>query len=195
MSHIITISREFGSGGREVGLRLADALHIPFYDKEIIFLAAEQGNLSPAILEEYEETVSHPAFFNPRPGLFTIYQQSLTDKIYLEQRRVIQNLAEKGPCVIVGRCADAILNGKSVNVFIHADLSVRVERKLSLDIGVPKEEMERHIQSVDKKRKEYCRHYTDRIWGAAQNYHLCVSTSELSTEAAAEVILCCLKHL
>lgn len=195
MSHIITISREFGSGGREVGLKLADALQIPFYDKEIISLAAEQGTLSPAILEEYEETVSHPAFFSPRPGLFTIYQQSLTDKIYLEQRRVIQTLAEQGSCVIVGRCADAILKGKSVNVFIHADLSARVQRKLSLNIGVPPEQMERHIKSVDKKRKDYCRHYTDQAWGAAQNYHLCVNTTMLSTEAAAEVILCYLKHL
>ncbi len=99
----ITIGREFGSGGREVGLKVATALNIPFYDKELISLAAEKGKMSPDFLEEYEESVAHAPFFLPRSGVFSAYQQPMTDKIYLSQFQIIQSLAAKGPCVIVGR--------------------------------------------------------------------------------------------
>ena len=101
----ITIGHEFGSGGREAGLKVATALNIPFYDKELLSLAAEKGKMSPDFLEEYEESVAHAPFFLPRSGVFSAYQQTMTDKIYLSQFQIIQSLAAKGPCVIVGRSA------------------------------------------------------------------------------------------
>ena len=189
MEKCITIGREFGSGGRELGLRLASELHIPFYDKELISLAAEKGTLSPVILEEYEERVFRPAYFSYRPALIGYYQQPISDKIFLEQFHIIKELAEQGPCVIVGRCADYALKDKAVNVFVHADMASRIKRKLEMDIGVPEDKMERHINRVDRKRKSYYRHYTDQIWGMAKNYDLTVDTTDIGVEGAVKVVL------
>lgn len=109
MKKVITISREFGSGGREVGLRIAKELYIPFYDKELVHLAAEKGGVAPKIIEAYEESVVRGRLFTPRPALFGFYGQSLPDQIYLKQFHLILELANQGPCVIVGRCTDYIL--------------------------------------------------------------------------------------
>ncbi len=192
---VITIGREFGSGGREIGLKVATALNIPFYDKELISLAAEKGKMSPEFLEEYEESVAHSPFFLPRTGVFSAYQQPVTDKIYLSQFQIIQSLAAKGPCVIVGRSADYVLKETALKVFIRADLSARVQRKLSLGIDVPEEKMPQHIQSIDKKRSKYYQHYTDQIWGDVRNYNLCIDTTNIGTDGGAEVMLCYLKQL
>lgn len=197
MSYIITIGREFGSGGREIGLRVAEALHIPFYDKEIITLIAEKGELAHDVLEKYEESVMHTGFLSPRPALFTSYTQPLSDKIFMQQYKAIQELAEQGACVIVGRCADYVLNGKSINVFVHADMPARIQRKRVLNIDVPEKDMEKHIRNVDKKRRNYYYHYTDRTWGMSQNYDLCIDTTKIGIKGGVEMILhylkCCVE--
>lgn len=191
----ITIGREFGSGGREVGLKVATALNIPFYDKELISLAAEKGEMSPDFLEKYEESVAHAPFFLPRSGVFSAYQQPMTDKIYLSQFQIIQSLAAKGPCVIVGRSAGYVLKETALKVFIRADLSARVQRKLALGIDIPEDKMPQHIQAIDKKRSQYYQHYTDQIWGDVRNYNLCIDTTEIGTDGGSELIMCYLKQL
>lgn len=195
MKQVITISRQFGSGGCELGLHLAEALHIPFYDKELIHLAAEQEQLSPNILAEYEESVVRTGGFLPRAKLFSVYQQTMTDKIYVAQYRIIKALAEQESCVIVGRCANYVLEGRSINLFIHADLSARIQRKLALNLGIPEEQMPQHIRGVDKMRKQYYQHYTGRVWGNAQDYDLCIDSTQIGAEGSAELALCYLKRL
>jgi cytidylate kinase len=195
MKRIITVSREFGSGGREVGLQLAQALHIPFYDKELIALAAKAGGLSPAILEQYEEAALKTNFITARPALFALYQQPITDKIFVAQCHVIRKLAEQGPCVIVGRCADYVLQDSVLNVFVHADMPAKVRRKLSMDTGIPESEMEKHILLTDKKRQKYYAYYTNQVWGEAKNYHLSVNSSMTGIQGCIETILCYYKHL
>lgn len=195
MDKIITIGREFGSGGREIGLKVANLLKVPFYDKELISVAAEQGELSPEFLNEFEESVVRAPLFSPRTGLFSIYQQSMTDKIFLAQFHIIKSLAQQGPCVIVGRCADYVLKKQAVNIFVHADISARVQRKLSLDIGVPENKMEQHILATDKKRQQYYQHYTDQVWGDARNYQLCIDTTDVGVDGGVDLALCYLKYL
>lgn len=184
MNKVITIGREFGSGGREIGLKLAEKLEIPFYDKELISIAAKDNGFSPELLDAYDEKVCG-AYFS---GIFGIYQQPLTDQIYLAQCKVIKQLADKGPCVIVGRCADHVLEGESINVFVHADIGFRVKRKNEMDTGVAPEKMKSHILSVDKQRKKYYEFYTGRKWGMSQHQHLCVDTTHVGVDGAARTI-------
>ena len=195
MEKVITIGREFGSGGREIGLKVAETLQIPFYDKELISMAAEQGELAPTVVEHYEETVMHTGFYLARPALFNIYSQPITDKIFIDQYHAIQKLAKQGVCVIVGRCSDYVLKDAAINVFVYAEMGTRIRRKLALDIGIAERDMEKHIRTVDKKRSEYYRCYTEQLWGKAQNYHLCVDTSAIGVAGAVEMILqyckCC----
>lgn len=195
MNKIITIGRQFGSGGREVGLRLAQELGIPFYDKELVSLAAQQGELSPGILEQYEESTSIPLSLYASSGIYAMYQQPITEQIYCAQYNIIKELASKGPCVIVGRCADYILKGQTVNVFVHADLPTRIQRKVEMGIGVPPEKMKAHILATDKKRKHYYQHYTSQDWGRMENYDLCLNTSLVGIEGSVATILSYLSYL
>lgn len=196
MNKVITIGREFGSGGREIGLRLAEKLNIPFYDKEIISLTAQDGGFSPDFVASYEE--SYTPYFNPSITLgsvFAVYEQPISDKIFLAQTHVIKSLAASGPCVIVGRCADYILRDTAIKVFVYANMEDRIKRKLAMDIGVPEQNMRKHILSVDKKRLKYYQYYTDATWGALSNYHLCVNTSGVGIQGAVLVVLCYLSNI
>lgn len=190
MNHVITISREFGSGGREIGQQLAGHLKIPFYDKELITLAAQDCDMAEEILNHFDERFSrsfHPA---PRFSLFGCYQQPITDQVYLAQCRVIRQLADNGPCVIVGRCADHILGKKAVNLFIHADMDSRIRRKEAMGFSISENSMEQHIRSVDKIRKRYYEYHTDQKWGGAARYQLCVDTTDIGIDGAVKTILC-----
>ncbi len=128
---IITIGREFGSGGHEIGMKLAEMLGIPFYDKEILKKVAEKGNLHEGFLESHEEKA--PQFLATsleRTMIDTYYQPSLSDTIFLEQSKVIKEIAEEGPCVIVGRCADYVLREMDTfNVFVCASMAHKISRK------------------------------------------------------------------
>lgn len=189
MEKIITIGREFGSGGREIGLRLAEKLGIPFYDKELITKAASDGGLSPNIVKEYEESrISGLSVIHAGRNLIAHYQQPLTDQVFLAQSKVIRSLAEKGPCVIVGRCADYVLQGKSINIFVHAELQARIERKSSMDIGVVTGKLEQHILDIDKKRKKYYEYYTDFKWGEMAHFHLCIDTTHVDMDGCANAV-------
>ncbi|MBE7033002.1 MAG: cytidylate kinase-like family protein [Ruminococcaceae bacterium] len=185
---IVTIGREFGSGGREIGLKLSEKLGIPFYDKELILHTAEKTNLEESIIEKYDEQHSFPAFSSS--NIFDIYQMPMSDRIYIAQADVIRDIAAKESCIIVGRCADFILdeNPDVFKVFITAPMKDKVERKRHILEGKKDSEIENHIAKIDKKRAKYYTYYTDRTWGKASTYNLCIDSSILGIDGTVELI-------
>jgi cytidylate kinase len=205
MPRVITIGRQFGSGGHEVGSRLAKKMGIPFYDKEILRLTAKNSRFAESYLEKMDE--QKPSFLNvgsaglmsgaggtssAQGALAQFYNLSPNDQIFLETSKVMNSLAEKGPCVIVGRCADYILRELDpINFFICADIQDRVARKLALDehSDMTEQEMEKLIRQTDKSRSKYYEYYSHEIWGAADNYHMCINTSVVGVDGAVEIIM------
>lgn len=194
--NIITISRQFGSGGRTVGRMLAESLGIPFYDKELVKHVADETGLDSAFIEENGE-------FSPSKSIFSFAMSqgipcmqnglSMSDFIFCIQRQVILKLAEQ-PCVIVGRGADYILRDRDdcFNVFIHADMQSRAERIVRL-YGESEKKPEQRLADKDKKRKIYYKHYTDREWGDAKNYDMCLNSGKIGIEKCVELILDAIK--
>ncbi len=156
MNKVITISREFGSGGRELGMLIAQRLQIPFYDKELISLAAQDNTLSAEVIEQYEEHLQLNTLWSAGQNLLPFYQQPITDQIYFRQCETIRNLAAKGSCVIVGRCADKVLE-EAIHIFVYADLRARVERKMQQGVSGSVQEVEHQIKETDKARSRYYR--------------------------------------
>ena len=192
MDKVITISREFGSGGRELGVKLADKLGIPFYDKELISMAADDINIAEDAFQHYDE---HIVVHDPLDRQFyhafsEVYQIPMSDQIFVAQSNVIRRLASYGPCIIVGRCADMILTD-SLNLFIYAKMKDRIRRMLELESEAESDgkEMERRIREVDRKRKEYYQYYTGNTWGRAQNYHLCVESGLVGVDGCLRAAL------
>ncbi|WP_442855539.1 AAA family ATPase [Clostridium sp. Marseille-P2415] len=197
LEKVITISREFGSGGRELGMKLAERLEIPFYDKELISLSAEESGLAEEAFLHYDEHIPvllESLELNLYSPFSSIYEVSMSDQVFLAQSRVIRKLADQGPCIIVGRCADRILKN-SVNLFVFARLEDRLRRMNSLGTGVEPEVMESKIREVDKKRKDYYQYYTGNEWGKAQNYHLCLESSLAGVEGCLRAVLAYLNCL
>lgn len=183
MSKIITISREFGSGGRELGKRLADALSIPCYDHQIIEMVAERQGLDKtyvANLSEQDIYVFYPntigrGFINS--GLTVLPSM----QIAAEENKLIRELAEKGDCVIVGRAADIILRDYDpLNIFVYADTEYKLERckgHADQDEHLSDRQLLRKIKRIDKKRAAYRTLFTDKKWGHRESYDLCINTS------------------
>ncbi len=186
---IITIGREFGSGGREIGQKLARRLDIPFFDKEIIQKAASDSGIVESVIDFYDEHHTSP-LFSTGSVLFDIYQMPMSDKVYIEQCKAIKDIAAKGSCVIVGRCADAVLENKPglLSIFICGDMKDRIERKRSANPGKTDAQIESLIKSMDKKRAKYYGYYTDNKWGEAKQYDICVNSSLLGIDATVELI-------
>lgn len=184
---VITISREFGSGGRTIGKRAAEKLGIPCYDAELIQKIAEESGYTAEYIKEEGEYVSGGWL----SAVFTDRTMGLTnqDQLWNIQSRVIENLAEQGPCVIVGRCADYVLRDKAncLNVFIHASMEKRAER-IVREYGERKESPELRLKEKDKQRAAYHRFYTDMKWGHAQNYHVCLDSGELGIDKCVEIV-------
>ena len=192
MDKVITISREFGSGGRELGVKLADKLGIPFYDKELISMAADDINIAEEAFRHYDE---HIVVYDPLDRQYyhafsDVYQIPMSDQIFVAQSNVIRRLASHGPCIIVGRCADMILTD-SLNLFIYAKMKDRIKRMLELESEAESDgkEMERRIREVDRKRKEYYQYYTGNTWGRAQNYHLCLDSGPVGVDGCLTAVL------
>lgn len=184
MNKVITISRQYGSGGRELGEKLAQKLGIPFYDKELIKMIAKEGNMEAAMVEAYDEV--EPDFDNYSVrDIPPDYQIAMTQKIYSAQSRVIGDLASKGPCVIVGRCADAILP-EAVRIFMFADLESRVRRIADRMPGLPADKLEKRIISVDRRRKAYHEYYSTKGWGEMDGYDLCLNTGKAGINGCLE---------
>lgn len=184
---VITISREYGSGGRAIGERVAKELGVPFYDKQLILMAAKESGLSEEYIKKTEQMKSTSFLY----GLYMGAQQlPMNDQIFLVQSKIIRKLADEGPCVIVGRCADYILreNPRCVNVFLTADDADRIGR-IRRRQGCTAEEARAMMERVDARRASYYNYYSSRTWGEAATYHLCVSTSPLGDEGTADFIL------
>ena len=181
MNRVITISREFGSGGRTIGRKVAEKLGIPCYDAEIIEKIAEESGYSGDYIRKEGEGASDRWLSN----LFSNRAMGPTnqDTIWVIQSRIIRELAEKGPCVIVGRCADYVLRGQAdlLNVFIHADPQKRAER-IVREYGEREASPLERIREKDRRRAAYHRFYTDLKWGHAQNYHLCLDSGVLGID-------------
>lgn len=192
---IITISREFGSGGRFIGEEIAKKLGIAYYDKDIIEQIAEESGLSPKFIEEKAE-------LSPRKGLFSyaftgrdISGKAIEDIVYEEQRKVILSIAEKGACVIIGRNADFVLKEREdvFNVFIHGNLPEKTVRICNL-YNVNEQEAVKMMQDVDKRRATNYNFYTEQKWGMASNYTLSLNSSELGYELCEKMIMDCVKE-
>jgi cytidylate kinase len=187
-NRIITISREFGSGGRTIGRRTAEKLGIPCYDAELVQKIAEESGYAEAyVREEGEETAGGwlSTILSDRTNGLTNQ-----DKIWNIQSKVITELAEKGPCVIVGRCADYILREKAdlLTVFIHASMEKRAERIVK-EYGEREETPEQRLKDKDKRRAAYHRFYTDMKWGQAQNYDICLDSGELGLDKCIDILV------
>ena len=191
---IITISREFGSGGRFIGMEVAKKLGIAYYDKNIINQIAEESGLSPDYIQESAE-------LSPKKGLFAyalagrdITGRSVEDMVYETQRKVILELARKEPCVIIGRNADYILKDRddALNVFIHGDMLEKIQR-ISQLYRVTEQEAVKMMADTDKRRMTNYNFYTDQKWGKASNYTLCLNSSQLGYDRCEALITECVK--
>lgn len=189
-NRIITISRQFGSGGRTVGKDLAARLGIPCYDSELIEKIAEESGFAPEYVASRGERTARGGWL---AGVLStsrdFYGHSFQDDLWAAQQKVILKLAEEGSCVIVGRCADHILRGKAdcLNVFIHADLDKRA-RRIVEHYGESAESPEKRLLDKDKRRAAYYQLYTDRKWGAVENYHITLNSGDLGLETCVDIL-------
>ena len=190
---IITISREFGSGGRFIGEEVAKKLGIAYYDKNIINEIAEKSGLSPEYIQENAE-------LSPKKGLFAyafagrdVTGKSVEDLVYEAQRKVILELAEKESCVIIGRNADYILKDRDdvLNVFIHGDTPEKIQRITRL-YNVEEQKAVKMMADTDKRRMANYNFYTDQKWGKASNYTLCLNSSKLGCDRCEKIIMECI---
>ena len=193
MKRIITISREFGSGGRSVGKLVAEKLGYRFYDRELVNKVAERSGFSPEFIEEsgeYASARSSLLFALATASQYSADGLSMHDRLYIEQTKIIEELAAEGDCVIVGRCADYILRDwkDCLHVFIHADMDSRAKRIVER-YGECDQSPEKRLTEKDQKRKVYYKNYTGRNWGQAQNYDLCLNSGVLGVETCAELIV------
>ena len=182
MNKVITITRQFGSGGREIGKKLAEAYGIPFYDNEIISRAAKDTGFAEAAFERAEDKASNSLLYYIEMGMKVFSSQdvgfsglSLDDRIFLAQSKVIRNVAKEGPCVIVGRCADYILKNQEnvVNLFIRATLDFRIKRAIEVE-GIPKEKSAEMVMKKDKSRANYYKYHSGERWDNVLNYDFAI---------------------
>ena len=191
---IITISREFGSGGRFIGEQIAQKCGIEFYDKKIIEHVAKELGIS-------EQIVANQGEYAPAGSIFSyafvgrdITGVSLSDQIFNIQQKLIKDIAQKEPCVIVGRCADYILSDRDdvLNVFIHGDMPEKIQR-ISRLYHVSEQEAVKMMADTDKRRMTNYNFYTDQKWGKASNYTLCLNSSQLGYDRCEMIIMECVK--
>lgn len=192
MKSIITISREFGSGGHSIGEAVAKKLGYRFFDRELVNQVAERSGFSPEFIEEsgeYASAKNSLLFAIATANQYTMNGISMLDKLYIEQTKIIEEIAQEGSCVIVGRCADYILREyrDCLHVFIHADMKSRAKRIVER-FGEQERPAEKRLNEKDQRRKVYYKNYTGRTWGQAQNYDLCLNSGVLGSERCMELI-------
>jgi len=192
---VINVGRQLGSGGRQIGEKLASQFSIAFYDKELINLASKQSGLGKEFFENADEKKSH-SLIGGLLGLRTSISNEVYVNNYLSnetffkiQSDIIRELAAEKSCVFVGRCADYILRDhpRSINIFITADAEDRVKR-VALDKKITLEKAHEVIEKTDKKRSEYYNYFSNKVWGAADSYHLCINSSVLGIDGTVTFI-------
>ena len=188
-NRIITISREFGSGGRTIGKLVAERLGIPCYDQELIEKTAEKSGLAKEFIEERGEYSMRGGWFANAFSDRSIDGMSVQDYLWTVQRRTILELAEESSCVIIGRCADYILDGKQdlLKVFIHASIEARAKRIVE-KYGESSESPEKRLRDKDIRRSSYYRFYTDIEWGICKNYDIALDSGTLGINRCVDII-------
>lgn len=195
---IYTIGREFGSGGREVGEKLAQKLGIKLYDKELLQQAAKDSGFCEEIFENHDEKPTNSFLYSLVMDTYSVSGYSaapfldmpLNHKVFLAQFETIKKIAEKESCVIVGRCADYALsdNPDCINVFIHADLDVRI-KNVSKNLNITENKARDIINKTDKQRASYYNYYTSKKWGDSKSYNLSLDAGKLGIDNCVEIIL------
>ena len=185
-NRVVTISREFGSGGRTIGRKLAEELGIPCYDAELIQQLAQESGFSESYIRDAGEYAPGGYLSLLSNRAFALTNE---DVLWELQYKVITDLAEKGPCVIVGRCADYILRDTAdcLKVFIHADMDFRAKRIVEV-YGEREQSPEQRLRDKDKRRAAYHRFYTNMKWGHAQNYHICLDSGKLGIDTCVAIL-------
>lgn len=194
MNTIVTIGRQFGSGGREIGIRLAKALDVPFYDKELLRKAAEKSGLCEKIFENFDErpksllySIAMDSYLFSLPGAGP--SDSLEQKVYLATYDAIRHVADEGPCVLIGRCADYALAGRDnvLKIFIDAPLEKRIET-VSQREELTAEKARQLILKTDKRRASYYEYYSSQKWGAVESYDFCLDSSVFGIDGTVALI-------
>jgi cytidylate kinase len=193
---VITIGRQYGSGGREVGRRLASRLEIPYYDKEILSEASKDSGICEELFEDHDEKPTRSFLYSLVTGVqthgnpSTMYMDMpLNHRIFLAQFDTIRRLAGNGPCVVVGRCADYVLRDEKnvVNVFLKADMEHRIER--AIERGAEPSRAQDIVKRRDKERASYYNYYATTTWGDVNNYDLCLDTGKVGYDGAVDMII------
>ena len=194
---VITIARQYGSGGREIGEMLAKKLDIPYYDKELIALAAKKSGFSEEVFSKADEKATSSLLYSLVMGSYGfgggvagMNDMPINDKLFLIQADIISKAAEQGSCVIVGRCADYVLRERKdcLRVFIHADRDSRLRRAVE-KYGVDPAKVSDYLTKQDKQRANYYNFYTNRKWDALSNYDLTLDSSAFTPEQAVDLII------
>ena len=194
---VITIGRQFGSGGREIGQTIAKKLDIPFYDKELISMAAEQTGISEEAFEKADEKASSTLLYALLLASFPmsvhstqVSEMPLNDKLFLTQFDIVRRIAKAGPCVIVGRCADYMLREQKnvVNAFIHAPMEARIARVMRV-YSLERKAAESLINKTDKRRATYYNYFTNAKWADIDNYDIAVDSEKVGVEGAADMVI------
>ncbi len=188
---IVTIGRQYGSGGHAIGARLGELLGIPCYDRELIQLSSEKSGIEAGTLALHDERTSSASLFKiPEKGnRITDQGTPIVDTLFLAQSQVIRELAQKGSCVIIGRCADYVLQDQAelFSVFVSAPVEARVARIAERN-HMSESDAEMAVRKVDKQRRTYYEFYTDKEWGAAESYKLTVDSSQFGIEGTARML-------
>ncbi len=184
---VVTISRRYCSGGSSIGKIVAEKLGVKCYDREIVDMAAERSGISMDDVRKYEESVLNP--LKTPISLFGTAPQDITERIFAAETEVVHELAGKGPCVIVGRCADFILKNKvkTLNVFIYSSNEKRMETAMNV-YNIPADEIKSRLKKYDKKRGDYYNANTNKRWGDMLSYDMCLDSGKLGYELCAEII-------
>ncbi len=197
MAHqIITIGRQFGSGGRTIARKLAERLGVKYYDKELITLAAKESGISPEIFAKVDEEAANSLLYSMVIGMYASTSRvtnygdiSINDKIFRVQTEILEDIAKRESCVIVGRCADYILREHEnlINVFIYSNIDARIERAVN-EYNIQSKNMKEFILKADKKRANYYNFYTGKKWGAIANYNICLDSGTLGIDECVNVL-------
>lgn len=204
MSLVITIGRQFGSGGRDVGEKIAEYFNIPFYDKELVEMAAQKSNISKEALKEVDEHATNSFLYSLASGNYSMrginapiyYEMPINDKLFIAQSEVIKEIAKKGSCVIVGRCADYVLEDENVdlmNVFIYGSVDYRAKRVMEA-LNLTQSKARDRVMKTDKQRRTYYDYYTSKDWGVMSNYDVCVNAEKFGIDGAANLLINIVKN-
>jgi CMP/dCMP kinase len=196
MKQVITIARQYGSGGHLIGEKLAKKFGVPFYDRELIALAAKESGMSEEVFERADERAANSLLYTLIMGNYSFLNgvpmangMPVNDRLFLLQSKIIKNVARSGPCVILGRCADHILGNRKhyFHVFVFADKDTREQRVIQ-DYGIKPELAPSKLNKEDKQRSEYYNFYTNKKWGDMQNYNMTVDSGIFGIDGTVELI-------